>query len=383
VLRKVVDFNNENGAYIPMKAKHAYCVDINGGSKRGKCFEYSFGHTKGIRIKIGCDKASIEFTLSVLKSPEDFTSLSLKLFRDALRKTHMLHTLFMERNLSVRQMSLAIDGQEIELEKTLPGFPFVCSMLEKGNIDLPNKWRADSVVSQVLAWTKTSSDSDYKACAMNAFLLSRTRSFKVDRFLNLWTSMNAVYNEAAQRFELQKCRDINKKRNDLPSKYKILNHDNPAMGSLIALGSNYILQKNLDTPEFYRAYKRTSPALSQLDEAHLPGLYDALSESRDNARPAGLPELNQIASDIDTPLFYYLAFVYPYHLRCKLFHGSKAINILSAYNDPEISDLTVVNFFLDRYLADAIPAMFEQPPKMGQAECDAIERFLKLREKNK
>ena len=364
-----------------MKAKHTYCVAINGGSERGKCFEYSFGHTEGIRIKIGRDKASIEFTLSVLKGPEDFTSLRLKLFRDALRKTHMLHTLLTGRSLSAKQMSLAIDGHEIELEKTLPGFPFVHSMLGIGNIDLPNNWRADSVVSQVLAWTKTSSDSDYKACAMNAFLLSRARAFKVDRFLNLWTSMNAAYNEVAQRFELQKCRDLDVKRNNLPNKFKILNRDNPAMGSLIALGSDFILQKNLGTPEFNRAYKRTSVALSQLDQAHLPDLYDALSRSRDSARAPEFPVLSQIASDIDTPLFYYLTFVYPYLLRCKLFHGSKAINILSAYNDPEISDLTVVNFFLDRYLADAIPAMFEQPPKMRQAECDAIERFLKLREK--
>ena len=66
------------------------------------------------------------------------------------------------------------------------------------------------------------------------------------------------------------------------------------------------------------------------------------------------------AKRFGVPLFTFLLPTYPYRWRCKLFHGNRTTALLTAYNDYELAVLHTVNYFLDRFLNEEIPKIFDE-----------------------
>lgn len=366
-----------------MSAKHSYQIDINGGSKKGTSLSYNFGGTKNIQIILGKNRASVHFGMSVLKEPEDFSLLRFGLFRDCLRKVYLLHALYNQKGLVISNISISIDEDSFEFSSTTDGFPFVWSMLEGNNIELPSAWRSDDVIAKVLSWTKTSSDNDYLSCATNAFLLAQCRRYRIDRFQNLWTSLNALYNNNAARLEKAKC-EKSAVGHDKPKDFKILKRDIDRLGAIAVFEPGIVVfPDGLRTDPCKRAYRHTSEALAKIAPNDIPQFYQIAKTSSPEELQGKYPEIGAIARSIDLPVYHYLIFAYPYHLRCDIFHGSKAINIFSGSNDPEISDLAVVNYFLDHYLAEKIPPAFGLSELMSPGEVAVVDQFLRLRNKKR
>lgn len=363
------------------KPKHEYAIVINSGSKRGSRFIYRYGGTDGITIVLAKGNAAVSFGMTVLKRPEDFMTADFMLFRDAMRKIYLLHAVLFDSALEIGRITLSIDGEETVFDRTTPHFPFVFSMLTGSELSLGRICGCPEIVDAVLESTKSGSENDLKQCALQAYLLSKSRQFETDRFMNLWTSMNAFYGEIAIRAEEAISRRTDTARKDLQSKYRLYKLDNPSIGALIRLiQPGFVFpRKPDDIPEYRKAYRLIGRSLAAIGDLDIDELYDEAFGSKDNdpGKTKNKP-LYEAAAPLGISLYVFLLLVYPYWLRCSYFHGSRVQPVVAAYSDPELLDLSVVNGFLDRFLSDNIPGLFGSG-ELTESETDSILQYLKER----
>ena len=363
--------------------KHRYTITVNKAARGRNTYAYSFGRTKDIRMSLVKDGVTIRFEMSVLRTPEDFSGLRVNVFRDALRKAYLLHTVIYDSALTIRSISLDIDGTVTVFDKTTPHFPFVFSMLEYGKYSLGNIRGDPDVIRAILSDTKTSSAWDEKYCALYSYMLSTSRQYEMDRFLSLWTSMNSLYNLLAIRFENCIGKEASDSGTDIPKKYRIHRKDNPSIGALICLmHPGTVLPKNPDDrPEYKTAYRDISRLIQDTVISERDKLYESsLKEMDGGLRDGEFAELYGLADSLNIPLYIFLLIIYPYWLRCNYFHGSKAQPIVAGYVDPEYRDLKLINTFLARFLADNIPKMFGTG-ELTEHEVGLIKEYIKAREK--
>lgn len=347
--------------FLPNK-KNLYEVTFNNGCKRGTEYIYTYSNTRNISIKITKQKAYLHFEMSKEYSSDDIVSFNgYKLFKDAYRKILLLHILQYNETLNVKTITVSINGEAVTYDKTYKNFPFMYSMLNKCNLNLSNAWSDDKIKKYIVdtaryknkkSKNKTASETDYKNCALQAYMLAQVRAFETDRFQNLWTAMNAFYNYVAVEY----------------------------------IRLNSALSKNdIDTLQ-HREYKRIELVVKMFKECAIypkekirnkmctetngilikygkdfsKELYDDSLHRLDNnyENDNKFSELYKIANELNIPLFTYLLLIYPYHLRCKWFHGARALPVIVSYNDPVFSDFETVNYFLNKFLGESIPKMF-------------------------
>lgn len=336
-----------------------YVIDINGGCRAGKKFFYDYGRTKGVELVIGKRGSTIKYSMGVRKSPDDLLNFGSKLFRDAMRKVHLLSSLINDKGLKVRLISVSIDGAVTEFDGHSENFPFMFSMLEGIPLGLPESWRSDAVLNRVVTWNKTLSDTDYLSCALNAFLVSRTRKYRIDRFLNLWTALNAVYNENALRYEKALAASMGKPREELSKSSRVVGSDLKALAVYaFSLGSYEFDKKCLSNDQMTRVFRVIDRLVNRGIIGDFETLYSATLKGHEDEVPE---EIRSAARECGASPHVLLLIVLPYYLRCNYFHGSKATNIVSAYNDPEIADFGLAILYLERHLESAIPEMFYTP----------------------
>ncbi|MBO5461572.1 MAG: hypothetical protein J5983_07245 [Ruminococcus sp.] len=66
------------------------------------------------------------------------------------------------------------------------------------------------------------------------------------------------------------------------------------------------------------------------------------------------------------PLFYYLCFWYLYLWRCLLVHGSHIDELFLEHNSAEEKTLKIMSYFLERFLNDHIPLIFNEDYLNGE-----------------
>ena len=161
--------------------------------------------------------------------------------------------------------------------------------------------------------------------------------------------------------------------------------DDAALGALLIREFNVYLCNTLRSDSYLKACRATNRLLRTLDYSRLLEIYDEAQGNFENSQINKLipSELYSLAEDVGVPLFVYLTFLYPYWLRCNFFHGSQPVSILSVFNDPEMLDFGISSYFLDRYLDQAIPAMFGIEGSMDEESRALIERYLWCRSKGK
>ena len=356
-----------------------YRIEINGGAGSAEPYTYQFGRTPDIAIAVEKQRATVAFSLTVRKTLQDFTGMKVQLFRDALRKAYILHALLHDEGLQITAMKITIAGQSYILNEKTKNFPFVFSMITTNRLHLSDAWHSAEVIRYYLDTCKTGSDTNYANCAVHAYLAAKSRRYRTDRFLNYWTAMNAYYNSISARFE-----DAYIAHNgSLGSTYKCKNYDSPGIGALTVskIREDCILPKDLaKLPEFDSIYKDTNRKLFHAEGIDPDVLYEESRKHLDNRCAPDDPyrELYEAADTMGIPLFVYLLLIYPYMLRCNYFHGSKVQPVISAYTDPEIFDLWIINRFLERFLNDAIPEMFAPGP-MAEDEYEKIRHFCRKR----
>ena len=174
--------------------KHTYEIILNNGCKSKTPYVYNYSSTRGIEIHIKKDNITIRFQMSVKKTYEDFIDLKVNVFKDAYSKSFLLHAVLFDRNIKVKTIQISIDGHSQMYDKNTAGFPFIYSMISEATMNLPSAWQSDDVCDYLVNTTKSKRNNDLISISIIAYLCSKGRSYVIDQFSNLWTSMNAYYN---------------------------------------------------------------------------------------------------------------------------------------------------------------------------------------------
>ncbi len=203
-----------------------YTVKFNGGCADGRLFKFKeFGNAVSLWLGKNCatftfwGKYRIEPDLLVtfqtsglpyVIAREDMTDSERDhadvgyAFRGCFRKMYLVHAIVFNSGMEINSISISIDS-DAAVEYTResnPNFPFMTSMLPAGDLKLPASIIDNqNIIDTILLRSKTAADNDLMLCALQAYMLSKTREYAVDRFLNLWTAMNAVYNWLAREFQ--------------------------------------------------------------------------------------------------------------------------------------------------------------------------------------
>lgn len=368
-----------------MSKKYTYQIILNDAAKTGQPILYKFGMTSDIQLYIYPQKAIIEFEMGSKKTVDDLLSFKVKIFRDAFRKVYLLHALKYDCGLEVKKMQIMADKEVKLFDAETPNFPFLFSMIEPRPLGVGNQWEA--AMDRILELPKTKQDTDHRFSALFSLLASSSRSYRIDRFTNLWTAMNAYGNYIAECYEssLKKKYVLDnmdylgsKKKTDRVNRSLFLYRQDVKITKVLSLLVHSPLEF-IDTTELWKDYYGVQNALSKISASDYSELYEEARKalSPDYELQEKYKELEACANRFHRPLFVFLLIEYPYHLRCKFLHGSFSTILFSAYNDYEIACLGVVNYFLNRYLNEVLPDLFH-PDYWTEARFEEIQEFLKM-----
>lgn len=337
-----------------------YEIHFNEGSKFKK-ETYSYGRTN-ITLCLQENKASLFFELSVLKKHKDFTDFSVKLFDDAYRKIHLLHTIKYSKDIKVNTITISINNETVTYGREDKHFPYMFSMIGK-NLNLSSEW---SIVSKhILADSKSKQTDDLRYAAMFSYLSAISRKNEIDSFTNLWTAMNSYYTYLSSKHNesIEACdnNNINRKKINLSRERDKIDYLTTQIDPLYQPPSNF---KDIPWKKHYAAERE----LVKIIKEEYSDLYEfALTSPYSNNIPDRYRKITEYAKHSGRSLFSYLLLGYPYYLRCKYFHGEHTTVLLAAYNEYELAVLGLINYFLRRYLNKAIPQMFEDDDRDEEA----------------
>ena len=352
---------------------HTYTIHFNGGSKKNK-LQYQYGSVKDITLQISEQRATITFSMRSVHSAEDLISFKSKLFRDAYRKIHLIHALIIKQGLIVNKMEICIDGVSNYYDSEHPSFPFMFSMIEKNDLGLSDAW--STLVPEVLTIPKSRMDNDLRFVSAFSYLASKSKVYRVERFTNLWTAMNAYYSYYASCYEKEIRAELGKDDAEkLPKDLQLIKQDSRSIDAIgWSIFPKYEKIKNREA--LWKDNYRTEKILCNFSLPQIEELYNAAEqELKGIPLPAQYADLAACADTFGTPLFTYLLLIYPYHWRCNIFHGNRATLLFAAYNDYEMAVLQTANYFLERFLNDAIPTMFRDD--FFEGKYDSVKQFMR------
>lgn len=414
---------------------HQYCIQINGNPERFSSAaprQYSYSNYKNIEIQVCKGYGQVRFrtgTNAPLQSYLPGTDQSVKarvdFMLDALRKMLLLHVLMYGSTLEIRSIRLYAKhpGKQI---KTLietsanPLFPFLHTPLHAQSLPFENKWNTEAIIEPILQKPRSLAATDLRISAVYAYLSGAARTHEMDKFLYLWTSMNACYSLAAMLYDLylqlemeifmenhthwnlgSKCRPVPENwqkhpersaaelMRDFPQETFIKTADarcialllkmegagfeKPSTRSWVKNGIRFRdehygpsdRKPNNDNPYLYFMDR----IFSAMTEEDLDRLYILLSEHRTDKVHASFLEgiiskedvkwVEGIMKDFHISAFGLFLLVYPYLRRCVYIHGSISTLLFTFDVCKDERILHSINRLLENYLADLIPQIFE------------------------
>ncbi len=352
--------------------KHNYVVFINGGSSTDPII-YQFGNVRGIKLSVEKQNVTISYEKGGAKKKSfqemiiDMVTFNDRCFRDAFRKAIMVHILRFSERLNISKICISIDDEKVELTKdndpTGGHFPYMFSLLGETEFTLGDAWK--SLDEMVCSSSKTNSEDDESIkeaySAMYSYLASKGRLYEIDRFSNLWTAMNSYYRFIAGVFE--KAFVEQNGLSSFPREMKTLGNEMHSQGILERMLNQkyFFLKKNPLSKKEKEDRFRVVRLLSDIPNDEIEKLYNQANNRLQNARARfDYADVQNWAEANGTSAYTYFLIRYAYKLRCDLLHGNSHTLFISAYNSYEIHALNIVNYFLDRFLDEAIPAMFDK-----------------------
>lgn len=335
-----------------------------------------------------------------------------KEFYDAIRKAYLLYALYFGDGLKIERYTVVRNG--IPESAISYGddayFPYMESVILPGDlVPEAGEFKAGKIfrnrtIMNFIAKSKRSDDqSDTKITALFAYLHSKCRRYEVDRFLNLWTAINALYNDINRRHTrwveklVDEIPDDVLEKLDLPRDlvrqfYTVSDkNDNEPRRLLIKLVHERldIHRKNKGSKErvlkefsgedtdfftpFVTGYSERNEGRMTPGSRRVPLLVkryfyravradaERLSDEASEDEQELYRRLRVWADRTGASLFSFLTFELPYYKRNYYIHGSEATLLISSCYS--ISYLACLNYFMERFLEKYIPQMFN-PRKM-------------------
>ncbi len=326
--------------YVMPNSKFDYKFVFNDSCSDRGAFCYDYRNTKNIKMAVTKAGAVVSFSMMTKKTVDDLISPLSGLFADAYRKLHLIYACKYGVGLRVKKIVIiaADEKRELDSENTV-GFPLVYSMISTKSFDLADGFTRPEIVKSLLTVTKSSCRKKDEFIALYSYLQSKNREFEIDRFTNLWTSMNATYRYYGRD------RRINNDKGQIDNMIKVLGYD-------CHIADRSTADKNRKL--FYDVHE----LLSGIPRDNRRVVYDFIKSGEDISIADDLNRINDIAGSFNEDLYPFLLFDVPYRLRCDYLHGNRCTTLISNYYDYEIRCLETLNYFLDRFLDEQIPKMF-------------------------
>ncbi|MBQ0055313.1 MAG: hypothetical protein KBS54_04105 [Synergistaceae bacterium] len=336
--------------------KYNYAIIINSGKKQKNAYlKYNFAGTD-ITLYIQKNAAYVGFCLSSKKEFDEILSFKSNYLVDIMRKIFLSHAIEYSRGMKINSFAVMINDELEVKTKTDIGFPYMFSMINPVDLNVQN-WRENERFKEKLLQMKKSA-AKKNACVSSvySFLASKGRQFEIDRFTNLWTSMNAYYNYLSKKYDntLTEGKNSSKriKRNDCKG----------ICAALIKIEAMHDERIGRNATGNRKVYAKLLGKLAKgYSEADITELYSQLESNKTELSIDSENEivkiLNDIAHKLNVTPYGIMLLKFPYYLRCKYIHGNKCTVLFSAYEGRDIAVLKVASFFLEKYLKDAIPKM--------------------------
>lgn len=343
-------------------AKQLYTITVNGAPAAGTAIDYKYGGTAcTLTCSPGC--ARLEFGMGTKKdihTPDFFRN---KLVKDGLRRMYLLHAMAMDSRLWIETITVTRNEESAVYDENTRDFPFLFSMLTARELKLPESWRQERFLEDVLSRPKSETDNDARYACLFSFLAGIGKRYEIERFTCYWTAMNAHYNYVFSKTGSGQAGDAACIRN-----------------LLRLLGAGKQTSSRAERNETYKtSFGMMKSCLQGFSQEELEEIYRELYELRGVYGAVPRQERGQLYSHLHrciNPAEYaanhdpidesrsnisawgFLLLDYAYYMRCKYLHGNKATVLFSAANDPEISAFRCLNVFLGNYLKTVIPEMF-------------------------
>ena len=377
---------------------HVLLINLDTDRKTGALFEcdYKFD-SEDYRIEIYQKGVIIHGFRCYKRSTWNFDT-DMRVSHDAFRKAYILYALCAGKGLEIKKIKILCDGALIKSIKSKDDveFPYIYSML--GNTSLTRThdiMGSDGIfenktIAEHLAKSKRSEDqSDKRIVALYAFLLGRSREYEMDRFINFWTAINAIYGFLC----LEHNKRVRKLINDIPEeKLKEADVTVDELKELLtptlakkdmlqikifskALRKKYSTARNSvnkdidqiltdfnnDYHDVYRhfaeKYVDTEGHL-RLRFAKLYSLVTGASTTADANLKKELDYLDEWAGKMGISTHVLLTIYEPYYMRNYYIHGNETQTLIS--DNYHLNMLSCLNYCMDRILCDFIPALFDE-----------------------
>ena len=316
-------------------------------------YKYDFGHTKNIILTIQHNAVCIEVALSKIYDKDELMTKDAYLFPDALRKALLIHIMKFSENITISTMSVSIDERQETVIDIKQGDEKPIYSLVDGTIEPVGDWNDDEMQG-ILSQKKSLPDP--RVAALYAYITSKSKHYKAEKFIYLWMAFNGMYNfffdmvaknliktRISERLQLEcflRLNDLVTIRGNYNNKAyrKVENRD---IDVVVAQKIGAII-KNYD--------------ISQISKATLEnGSCKELSEKIHNK----LLEF-PLYQNFDITAYGYLSVFFPYHLRCNIIHANKPLTMFSYRNDEEMIYLQVTNTLLDEFISENLHKWFDK-----------------------
>ena len=404
-----------------MAADNIYEIILNEKCDEGSLISDNvrFGH-RSYELYADRGKAMFRFQMNTKQTATEFllgregegrrivSSNNVYLIRDMFRKAILLHAIKYNSGLQIRKIIFTVNGEREELSKdnnpirdesSKENFPYVFSMIQDvADLGLDPSW--ENLADVICGTTKSYVSKNLCFSSMYSYLASKSKFYFVDRFTCLWTSMNAYYSFITECYEESVRKEIAAEVKKMPEyggeEIKLKKGpDFSSEAAEIGLAAWMTYPKGTE-PRYtdfsdimkrpglweYKEETEGSPrntirtrvekCLKRINsEESAARLYKAaLADLRGETMTVvkGWEEILKVAAELsgiaervfNVKLFIFLLYIYPYDKRCNLFHGDGATLLISMFKDPELAHLNVINYFLDRFLNQEIPRIFEK-----------------------
>lgn len=348
-------------------AKYSYTVTVNAAPEAGRTIEYKYRSTP-CALTCARNAAQLRFEMGVKKEIDTPCLFSEDLVKDAMRKLYLMHAMAFDSRLWIDTITVTRGEETAVYDDTAPHFPFLYSMLTASDLKLPEQWRDENFLTEVLTRPKSSADDDARFACLFSFLAGAGKRYEIEKFTCYWTAMNAHYNYLYSCYRA-KCPPNDKK--------PLRGSDSDCIGALMrVLGCGERMSSQRERNETHKGlFGAMKVCLQNYSAGELEQLYRELYEVR--TEPGYVPDKGSVMRDdlrehLEKCLnrdekrkptlsaWGFLLLEYAYHMRCKYFHGNKATILFTGFNDREIAAFRCLNVFLGNYLREAIPGMFRE-----------------------
>lgn len=331
-----------------MKKKHCYEIIINKPSKKYReiVYDYSATKGKGIKLQISNNAIRIIANLSTLYENDNIVVSTNHIFSDAIKKALLLHLLVYSKNIRIKSMHIAIDGENSDIviphdAVSPPVYALVIGELEH---KVPKAWTDSTVLNTLVSRTKSNQDSRW--AAIFAALCAKNKSFEIERFIYLWMSFNGMYSYFSSR--INPLRPLTKKGRKQPLSEK---DELTWMMKLYNIGVETI-SKN----DSKRIANEVIAVLRKYDISSIRSA-DDISENLKQEIENQLYKEDGKRYNITS--YGYLLVSFAYYFRCNVFHADKPLPLFCYEDEIELKCLHLINTLLEEFIDYNLYKLFD------------------------